>query len=90
MMNEVKALKLMNSELVIKLFEVIETQKQVILVLEWFSQTLLEYINKKPQKFLNELEAKVILKQLVRAVSYIHSKNIIHNDLKLENILIND
>ena len=34
------------------------------------------------------LQARTLFKQIVRAVHYIHSKKIIHRDLKLENVLL--
>jgi len=37
---------------------------------------------------LSEEESRSFFKQIVRAVHYIHSKKIIHRDLKLENILL--
>lgn len=40
------------------------------------------------QSFLSEEETRHFFKQIVRAVHYIHSKKIIHRDLKLENILL--
>ena len=39
---------------------------------------------------LSEEESKVIFKQIVDGVAYMHDKNIIHRDLKLENVLINN
>ncbi len=39
---------------------------------------------------LTELEVKVYTLQLVKAIQYIHSQKIIHRDLKLGNILLND
>jgi serine/threonine protein kinase len=37
-----------------------------------------------------EYETKIIAKCLVSAINYIHSNNIVHRDLKLENILLKD
>ena len=36
-----------------------------------------------------EKDAAHIMKQLLSAIAYLHSKNICHKDLKLENILLN-
>ena len=36
----------------------------------------------------NEKEAKKIMKILISAIEYIHKHNIVHRDLKLENILM--
>jgi serine/threonine protein kinase len=44
----------------------------------------------KEKKFLSEKESKNIFKQIYNAVKYIHSQNIIHRDLKLNNILFKD
>jgi len=38
----------------------------------------------------SEKETKVIMTQLLLAVDFMHQKNIIHRDLKLDNVLIND
>ena len=34
--------------------------------------------------------AKIIFRQMIEAIEYIHSKNIAHMDISLENWLIND
>jgi serine/threonine protein kinase len=46
---------------------------------------LTTHLNK--QKYLTEFEARKIFKQLHEAVKYIHSKNVVHRDLKPNNIL---
>jgi serine/threonine protein kinase len=45
-------------------------------------------LNKKGK--LSEEEARFLFKQLIHAVSYCHSKGLIHRDLKLENILFSN
>jgi len=39
---------------------------------------------------MGEPEARRIFSQIVRAVSYCHSKNVVHRDLKAENLLLDD
>lgn len=48
---------------------------------------LLEYI--KTNRDLSEMDIKCIFLQLVDAVSFLHKNDILHCDLKLENIIIN-
>ena len=39
---------------------------------------------------LDEVEAKKIFKQIVSAIDYMHSMNVVHRDVKLDNILIDE
>lgn len=47
---------------------------------------LLSFVRKRTK--LNETTAKFIFRQIMEALQYIHSQNIIHRDIKLDNILI--
>lgn len=52
--------------------------------------SLHSYLRSKNGRRLDEPEAKRVYTQICQAISYCHSKNIAHRDLKLENILIDD
>ena len=39
---------------------------------------------------MDEISARAVFQQILSAVHYCHSKRIIHRDLKLENILLDD
>lgn len=47
---------------------------------------LLSYVRRR--RHLKESVAKFIFWQIIRGIQYCHSKNIIHRDIKLENILL--
>ena len=73
---------------IIKLFEVLDTAKAIMLVMEYADAgELLEYIAKRVR--LSEGEACRVFQQIVAGLEYCHRKKIIHRDLKLENILMN-
>mmetsp|Transcript_7906 Transcript_7906/g.19917 ORF Transcript_7906/g.19917 Transcript_7906/m.19917 type:complete len:291 (-) Transcript_7906:307-1179(-) len=49
---------------------------------------LFDYISSRPAGRLSEDEAKMFFLQLLAAVEYIHSRNIVHLDIKPENIFL--
>jgi serine/threonine protein kinase len=73
------------------LYEVIDTRTNVNLVMELCQgKSLYHYIKKKQGLKLEEPECKLIFRQLVEAVAYLHRINIVHRDLKLDNILVDE
>ncbi|PCH38943.1 Pkinase-domain-containing protein [Wolfiporia cocos MD-104 SS10] len=74
---------------VTQLYEVIATESNIWLVTELCSGgELFDYLTEKGR--LNEDETRIIFGQLCLAVAYVHSKGIVHRDLKLENVLLDE
>ena len=88
MQHEVKILlKLNRHPNVVKLFETFETGRHILLVMELCAGgDLLNYVRKR--KKLDEIAAKYLFKQLIEGLGYLHSKNVLHRDIKLDNILL--
>ncbi|KAL9558664.1 hypothetical protein MBANPS3_000801 [Mucor bainieri] len=99
---EIDILKTLNHPYIVKLLSVNETNANIGMVLEyaqatvlqltiklcmdWIGGELFEYIFR--HRYLKEQEACRLFSQLVSSVHYMHKKNIVHRDLKLENILL--
>uniref|UniRef100_A0A671QR03 non-specific serine/threonine protein kinase n=1 Tax=Sinocyclocheilus anshuiensis TaxID=1608454 RepID=A0A671QR03_9TELE len=76
---EVRIMKVLNHPNIVKLFEVIETEKTLYLIMEYASG--------------GECDGRVrfifnITISIVSAVQYCHQKRIVHRDLKAENLLL--
>ena len=79
--------KLSKSNNIVKIFETYETKKHICIVMEYIcAGDLLSYIKKRSK--LHEPVAKFIFKQIILALKFIHDNNIVHRDIKLDNILI--
>ena len=85
--NEINLMKNLKHFSVVKLLDTIETEKYILLIMEnVLGGDLLNFIKKRNK--LQEKIAKFIFKQLLQSIKYIHNKNIVHRDIKLDNILI--
>ena len=74
---------------VTQLYEVIATENNIWLVTELCSGgELFDYLAEKGR--LSEDETRMVFGQLCLAVAYIHEKGIVHRDLKLENVLLDE
>lgn len=71
------------------LYDAIDTQRQLYLVMECVpGMSLSTYVKQRDERKLGEPEACHMFKQLISAMKYVHSKSVSHRDIKLENILI--
>lgn len=84
---EVRIMKMLDHPNIVKLFQVIETEKTLYLVMEYASGgEVFDYLVMHGR--MKEKEARAKFRQIVSAVQYCHQKRIIHRDLKAENLLL--
>ncbi|GMS77976.1 hypothetical protein PENTCL1PPCAC_151, partial [Pristionchus entomophagus] len=84
---EVKIMKQLDHPNIVKLYQVMETEQTLYLVMEYASGgEVFDYLVAHGR--MKEKEARAKFRQIVSAVQYLHQKNIIHRDLKAENLLL--
>ncbi|THG98230.1 hypothetical protein EW026_g3921 [Hermanssonia centrifuga] len=84
---EIEVLRSLKHPNIVRLYDVIETDKYIGIILE-FAQggELFDHI--LAHRYLREKDACKLFCQLISGVWYIHQKKIVHRDLKLENLLL--
>ena len=91
--SEATILRMLNHPNIIKLKEVKKTKKHFYIVTEYYNgdnllNTLEKYKEKYGKPFSEEI-VQYLMKQIMNAFNYLHNNNIMHRDIKLENILLN-
>ncbi|OTA90506.1 hypothetical protein M434DRAFT_22912 [Hypoxylon sp. CO27-5] len=85
---EIEYLQLLRHPHIIKLYTVIKTPAEIIMVLEYAGGELFDYIVKHGR--LPEDQARKFFQQMICAVEYCHRHKVVHRDLKPENLLLDD
>ena len=84
---ESNLMKNLNHPNITKILEMFEDEKYFLIIMEYINGgNLFSFVKKR--KRLSEKTAKFLFRQIILGIQHIHSKNIVHRDIKLENILI--
>ena len=72
---------------VIQLYEIIETEKELFMIMEHANGgELFDFIVRNTR--LNEKQAAVFYWELISGIEYLHKSGVCHRDLKPENLLL--
>ncbi|XP_069866068.1 maternal embryonic leucine zipper kinase isoform X3 [Dipodomys merriami] len=86
---EIDALKNLRHQHICQLYHVLETDNKIFMVLEYCpGGELFDYIISHDR--LSEEETRIVFRQIVSAVAYVHSQGYAHRDLKPENLLFDE
>lgn len=84
---EIDILKKLDHKNIIKFSECIEEEGKIYIVTELMKGgSLLGLIERK--NGLPEIEARILFKQILEGIKYLHDRNITHRDIKPDNILL--
>lgn len=86
-LREIRMLKKLKHENLVTMIEVFRYRKRFYLVFEYLEGTVLDELEKMPGGLGDDRSRERIF-QVSRAISYCHSNNIIHRDVKPENVLV--
>lgn len=80
---------LTNHKNVVKLYDSFETKSHLCFVMELCAGgDLLSFVRRR--KKLDETLAKFLFKQVAKGLEYCHRNQVLHRDIKLENLLLDD
>ena len=89
MKRELKMLQMLKHDNVVDFQEAFIYKENLFLVFEYVEKNLLEVLEKYPEG-LNPKLIRSFVFQMCKAVHYLHMKNIIHRDVKPENLLVDE
>lgn len=87
---EIKYSKYFRHPNIIRLYEVIETQTEIVLIMEYASGGELYDLISKGKLCDDENEGRRIFQQIIFGLEYLHVHQVAHRDLKPENILLDE
>ncbi|KAL9229222.1 hypothetical protein vseg_004710 [Gypsophila vaccaria] len=85
---EISLLKEMHHDNIVRLQDVVHSEKRLYLVFEYLDLDLKKHMDSSPDFSKDPRMIKRFLYQILRGISYCHSHRVLHRDLKPQNLLI--
>ncbi|PKA52772.1 Cell division control protein 2 like A [Apostasia shenzhenica] len=85
---EISLLKEMQHHNIVRLQDVVHSEKRIYLVFEYLDLDLKKHMDTCPELGKNPRLVKMYLHQILRGIAYCHSHRVLHRDLKPQNLLI--
>lgn len=85
---EIALLKELQHPNIVRIQDVIHTNKKLILVFEYVEQDLKKFLSSREGKPLDAILTKSLLYQLLKGIAHCHQSKVLHRDLKPQNLLV--
>ncbi|RYR64367.1 hypothetical protein Ahy_A03g010488 isoform B [Arachis hypogaea] len=85
---EISLLKEMQHRNIVRLQDVVHSEKRLYLVFEYLDLDLKKHMDSSPEFAKDPRQVKVFLYQILCGIAYCHSHRVLHRDLKPQNLLI--
>ncbi|XP_045164177.1 cyclin-dependent kinase 5 homolog isoform X1 [Mercenaria mercenaria] len=86
---EVSLLRELKHANIVTLHDIVHTEKSLTLVFEYLEKDLKQYMD-DCGNIMSMTNVKIFLYQLLRGLAYCHKRQVLHRDLKPQNLLINE
>ena len=86
---ELAIVKLLSHENIVKYYDIFDRNNKIYILMDYIEGgDLLDYIQKNG--CVSEYTSRMVFKKMVSAVRYLHTRGIVHRDLKCENVLLDE
>jgi len=88
---EIRLMERMRHPNIVNFHEALDTPKQIFLIMDFLGGgSLHHFLKRRPGRRLDDHSAKRLFFQVCQGIRYLHDRHIVHRDVKLENLLLDD
>jgi len=88
-LREICLMKELKHQNIVRLQDVLHSDRRLTLVFEYVDQDLFHYLESHKNTGVNPTKVKKFMYQLLKGLAFCHAQNILHRDLKPQNLLLN-
>ncbi|RKO93261.1 kinase-like domain-containing protein [Blyttiomyces helicus] len=88
---ECKISQILSHPHIVEIYDVFETEEQIFICMEKVDGgELHDLVLRSPAKRFTESDARPIFREILSAVQYLHKNSVVHRDLKMQNIMLDN